>query len=133
MYLFDSSAWLVHLFGEPGVEQINQLFDEDKSGITISVLSNPEVFAKLKSLGQEDRWPTMWESYKLLFDKVIPVDVEVAQKAVELRQTTPQRLPTIDALIASTALVNELTIVHRDAHIEAIPESLLRQIRLPDR
>jgi len=133
MYLLDSSAWLVHLFDEPGVDQINQMFDENRVQISISVLSIPEISAKLKSLGQDARWPDVWGRYKLLFNRVIPVDLEIAQKAVDLRSATPKRLPTVDALIVATALVNELTVVHRDAHIGAVPQSLLRQIRLPDK
>lgn len=133
MYLLDSSAWLVHLFDEPGVDQINQMFDESSAQISISVLSIPEIAAKLKSLGQDARWPEVWQNYKLLFNKVVPVDLEIAQKAVDLRSTASQRLPTVDALIVATALVNKLTVVHRDVHIGAIPSSLLRQIQLPDK
>jgi predicted nucleic acid-binding protein len=133
MYLLDSSAWLVHMFDEPGVDQINQMFDESSAQISISVLSIPEIAAKLKSLGQDARWPEVWQNYKLLFNKVVPVDLEIAQKAVDLRSTASQRLPTVDALIVATALVHKLTVVHRDVHIGAIPGSLLRQIQLPDK
>lgn len=76
MILLDSSAWLAHLFGEPGVEQVNLLFD-DKAEVSISALF-------------------------------------------------------IDGLIASTAAVHDLTLVHRDPHLAMIPVQLLRQIQLPD-
>lgn len=133
MYLLDSSAWLVHLFDEPGVDQINQMFDDSRAQINISVLSILEIFVKLKSLGQDARWPEVWGKYKLLFNRVIPVDLEIAQKAVDLRSAPSNRLPTVDALIVATALVNKLTVVHRDTHIGAVPSSLLRQIQLPDK
>lgn len=32
MYLLDSSAWLAHLLGEPGMAQVNELFDELQFG-----------------------------------------------------------------------------------------------------
>ena len=121
------------MFGEPGVEQINQMFDESSAKIVISVLSIPEVYAKLKSLGQDSRWPEVWGKYALLFDRVIPVDIEIAQKSIDLRSTSTKRLPTVDALIVSTAMVNGLTVVHRDAHIGEIPEALVGQIKLPDK
>ena len=133
MYLLDSSAWLVHLFDEPGVDQINQMFDDSRAQINISVLSILEIFVKLKSLGQDARLPEVWGKYKLLFNRVIPVDLEIAQKAVDLRSAPSNRLPTVDALIVATALVNKLTVVHRDTHIGAVPSSLLRQIQLPDK
>lgn len=133
MYLLDSSAWLAHLFGEPGVESINQLFDENQSGISISVLSIPEIFTRLKAMGQETQWQNVWTTYEPLFDNVIPVDVTIAQKAIDLRSTTPTRLPTIDALIVSTALVNKSILVHRDKHMAALPESVIQQIQLPDK
>jgi PIN domain nuclease of toxin-antitoxin system len=47
--LLDSSAWLAHLFGEPGVEQINLLFDDADNEIYISALSIPEVHGRLKA------------------------------------------------------------------------------------
>jgi predicted nucleic acid-binding protein len=60
-------------------------------------------------------------------------DVTIAQAAIRLRVTTLQRLPTIDSLIAATAAVHGLTLVHRDPHLAAIPTSVLKQIKLPEK
>ena len=131
-HLLDSSAWLAHLFGEPGVEQVNSLFDDPRITVHLSVLSIPEVYARLNALGQPEHWEEVWTTYSALFSKVLPVDEAVAHQAVRLRAATPQRLPTIDSLIAATAAIHQLTLVHRDPHMAAIPAGSLRQMRLPD-
>jgi len=132
-HLLDSSAWLAHLFGEPGVDEVTRLFDEPKTQVSISALSIPEVFARLKSLDRQAHWSEVWEIYAALFFRVIPADAMIAHRAVQLRAVTPGRLPTIDGLIAATALANELTLVHRDPHMTAIPYPNLRQQQLPDK
>ncbi len=132
MYLLDSSAWLAHLLGESGMENVTVLFAEEVD-VNISVLSIPEVFIRLKTLGQEERWPVVWATYQPLFAQIIATDVEIAQAAIQLRSATSQRLPTIDSLIAATATVYDLTLVHRDPHLAAIPSALLNQIMLPEK
>lgn len=132
-HLLDSSAWLAHLFGESGVEQVNQLFDEPQTEVSISALSIPEVYARLKSLGRQENWPEVWEIYSSLFTKVIPADEAIAHQAILLRAAAPERLPTLDGLIAATAVVQQLILVHRDPHIAAIPTHLLGQMQLPDK
>ena len=133
MYLLDSSAWLAHLFGEPGVEHVNLLFDDPYAEISISVLSLPEVYARLRSLGKQEQWRTIWETYSILFTRVISANEAVAHQAIVLRAASQERLPTIDGLIAATAIVHQLTLVHRDQHIAAISPQLMKQIQLPDK
>jgi predicted nucleic acid-binding protein len=132
-HLLDSSAWLAHLFGEPGVEQVNQLFDDPQLEVSISALSIPELYARLKTLGRQENWPEVWEIYALLFTKVIPADEAIVHQAILLRAAAPERLPTLDGLIAATAVVQQLILVHRDPHLAAIPTHLLSQMPLPDK
>ncbi len=132
-YLLDSSAWLAHLFGEPGMEEVNQLFADEGNTVSVSVLSLPEIHARLKALGQQDQWPNIWGIYAELFTRVIPVDERIALRAIFMRTASPTRLPTIDGLIAATAGVYQLTLVHRDPHFSVIPAEHLRQIQLPDK
>jgi predicted nucleic acid-binding protein len=131
-YLLDSSAWLAHLFGEPGVEEVTSFFDDTNTQVSISALSIPEVFARLKSLGRQEHWSEVWEIYSQLFSRVIPADDVIAHQSVQLRAATHERLPTIDGLIAATALVHQLTLVHRDPHMTTIRNPDLRQMQLPD-
>jgi len=132
-HLLDSSAWLAHLFGEPGVEEVNALFDAPNVRVSISALSIPEMYARLKAMGREERWAEVWDAYAQLFVAVIPADEPIAHQAIRLRASTPQRLPTIDGLIAATARVRGLILVHRNPHMAAIPMAELRQMQLPDK
>ena len=131
--LLDTSAWLAHLFAEPGVEQVNDLFDDPQNEVNITSLSIVEVYGRLKAMGRQAHWAEVWQTYSGLFDKVLAVDVEIAQQAVVLREATPHRLPAIDALIAATAVAHHLSLVHRDPHFAAIPSTLLSQITLPEK
>ncbi|HID50597.1 MAG TPA: type II toxin-antitoxin system VapC family toxin [Anaerolineae bacterium] len=131
MFLLDSSAWLAHLLAEPGVEQVNALFDNPRHDVYISTLSIPEVYGRLKALGQETHWPEVWQIYQALFTKSLPVNEAIAHQAIALKSVIPERLPTIDGLIAATAVVHKLTLVHRDPHFANIPFNLLSQTRLP--
>lgn len=133
MYLLDSSAWLAHLLGEPGMEQVNELFDEPQVEINISALSILEIYARLRGMGQEEQWPAVWKTYALLFTHVLPADEAVALQSIALRSSTSARVPTVDSLIAATAAVHQLTLVHRDPHLAAIPAHLLQQRQLPDK
>lgn len=132
-HILDSSAWLAHLFGEPGVAEVTLLFADPHAQVSISALSIPEVFARLRAIGKETRWPEVWEIYVELFSKIIAADDLIAHQAVQLRRTTPQRLPTIDSLIAATAVVNQSILVHRDPHFNSIQEQDLQQISLPEK
>ena len=132
-HLLDSSAWLAHLFGEPGVDEVVALFDDPDSRVSVSALSIPEVYTRLKAIGKAEKWGEVWESYSALFTSVIAADEAVAQKAVQLRSASPKRLPTIDGLIAATALIEQLTLVHRDPHLATVNDPHYRQLRLPDR
>jgi predicted nucleic acid-binding protein len=133
MFLLDTSAWLAHLFGEPGVEEITLLFDDLDNDVAICVLFLAEVYGRLKALGAEDRWPQVWATYNKLFAAPLSVDETVTHQAIALRKAATKRLPTIDALIAATAVQQGAILVHRDPHFESIPAKLLQQTRLPDK
>jgi predicted nucleic acid-binding protein len=133
MFLLDTSAWLAHLFGEPGVEEVTLLFDDPVNEVAICVLSLAEVYGRLKALRTEDRWPQVWMTYSKLFSAPLPVDETVTHHAIVLRKAATKRLPTIDALIAATAVQNRAILVHRDPHFDALPVEQLQQIKLPEK
>lgn len=132
-HLLDSSAWLAHLFGESGVDDVTHLFKDPAVKVSISALSIPEVYGRLIALGKQAHWADVWENYAALFSKVISADVNIAHRAIQIRDETPRRLPTIDALIAAVAAENDLILVHRDPHLSAIPASSLQQMQLPSK
>jgi len=43
------------------------------------------------------------------------------------------RLSLVDAMIAGCAAAHDLTLVHRDRHMDAIPANQVTVLRLPDR
>lgn len=129
--LLDTSAWLAHLFGEPGVEEVGSFLEDSGTSVSISALSIPEVYTRLKAIGKGEKWGAVWAIYSELFSNVIPADEAVAQQAVRLRTSTAGRLPTIDGLIAATAIAEGLTLVHRDPHMARIRSGDLKQRQLP--
>lgn len=132
-YLLDSSAWLAHLFGGPGVDEVGALFDDPDTRVSISALSIPEVYTRLKAIGKAEKWSEVWGIYSELFSSVIAAGEAIAHRAVQLRTGSAKRLPTIDGLIAATALVEGLTLVHRDPHLAIVKDPEFRQLRLADK
>lgn len=129
-HLLDTSALLVFLFGEPGADRVQALFDEERNGIAVSVLTKTELWARLKSLGSESRFAAIWAANNELLEAVLPVDEVVANVSLDLRRHCADRIPTVDALIAATASYHGLTLVHRDAHMRGLPSRLVRQMDL---
>ena len=132
-HLLDSTAWLAHLFGEPGVDEVGLLFDDPNYQVFISALSIPEVYARLKAIGREAHWVEVWSLYSELFSGIIAADEAIAHQAIQLCAETPVRIPTIDGLIAATALNRHLTLVHRDPHMAVVQDLELRQMQLPNK
>jgi len=130
-YLFDTSAWIAHIFKEPGWEYLNALFDEDGSSIGISVVSLTELQSRLKALGHDGQFEHLYEFYRPLFDRIVLVDENVALRAIALKREAISRLPGFDALIAATASLQEAVLIHRDAHFQSVPTDRLKQKMLP--
>jgi predicted nucleic acid-binding protein len=132
-YLFDTSAWIAHIFQEPGWEYINALFEEDGSSIGICVVSLAELHGRLKALGSDEQLEPLLEFYRPLFDRIVPVDENVASRAIALRNAATDRLPSLDAFIAGAGSLHKAVLIHRDAHFTAIPLDLLQQRLLPEK
>ena len=130
-YLFDTSAWIAHIFKEPGWEYLNDLFDEDCSSIGVSVVSLTELQSRLKALGHDEQFEPLYEFYRPLFDRIMPVDENVALRAIALKREATSRLPGFDALIAATASLQDAVLIHRDAHFQSVPTGQLKQKMLP--
>lgn len=129
-HLLDTSAFLAFFFDEEGAEHVRSLFDDGRNHIGISVLTKVEFWARLKSLGRDGDFGHEWGLVLPLFDAVLGVDDSVAERSIALRCAATRRLPTIDVLIAATAAVHGLVLVHRDPHFRSIPADHLPQIDL---
>ena len=47
-YLLDTSAWLAHVFNEPGADEVTALFEDSEATIVISALSILETLAQVR-------------------------------------------------------------------------------------
>jgi len=127
-HLLDTSAWLAHVFEEPGSQSVTELFD--RQSVAVSVLSLAEMGSRLEALGRAAEFDALWTAYRDLVDAVVPVSEEVALCANRIRNRTTGRLPVVDALIAASASVHKLILVHRDPHFLGVPGDLLGQLPL---
>ena len=126
-HILDSSAWLAHIFEEPGGDEVTALFEDPETEIGISVLSLLEVHVQFRIKDRTDDFHEMVESYRPLFSRIIIANEPVILRAVNLREAASARLPAIDSMIAATAALQGAVLVHRDAHFLSIPDHLLTQ------
>jgi len=129
-HLLDTSAWLAHLFREPGYEQVSNLLLEPTNQVAVSVLSLLEVYGRMQQLQIERRFEEIVEEYRGMFTHFLPVDERVATRATVLRRESSTRVPAIDALIAATAAHHNATLVHRDPHFAGLPDGQPAQLVL---
>lgn len=132
-YLLDTSALLAHYRNERGADQVQALFEDEDEKILLCSVSLPEFSRRLRELGAtETGIARVLEDYKQLVDEIVSVDESVAEDSDELLRFTLRRLPLMDALIGSAARSRQAVLVHRDAHMRAIPAKLVRQLDLED-
>ncbi|MEX2579583.1 MAG: PIN domain-containing protein [Verrucomicrobiales bacterium] len=131
-HLLDTTALLALMLDEAGGERVETLIDDDQVEVAISVLTKAETWARLKSLGREAAFEEEWRILLPLFGAVLEVDEGVVDASLSLRGLATSRLPSMDALIAGTAVRHQLILVHRDAHFRAIPEEELPSIDLTE-
>ena len=130
-YLLDTSALLAHFRHETGWEDVQRIFEDPEAVVFLAGVSLAEFARRLNELGAPDEEidQTVGD-YELLFAAIAPVDARTAKAAYEIGQSTPARLPLIDALIAAVAQELDAILVHRDQHMAAIPEAVLEQLYL---
>ena len=130
--LFDTSAILAHYLEEEGWEQVENFFLKPQQAILICAVSLVELNSRLLELGENpsDRRKILNE-YRGFCADVVAVDESIARLAIQLRESTPSRLPLTDSLIAACAKQRDATLIHRDPHFRVISSSDLKQIELP--
>ena len=126
MYLLDTSAILAHCFGEEGAGLVRKILAQ-KEGFVASV-SWFELRVQLQEYPEADE---IIRNYETAAASTFAITHEIAAAAFELRRLSGIRIPTVDALIAATAKINGLQLIHRDPHFATIPADLLKQVMLP--
>jgi predicted nucleic acid-binding protein len=131
-YLLDTSALLAHFFDEPGATETEAIFNRGRDEVAVSAVSVAEFEGRLTQEGiDEDERLFACLNYFSLLARVLPVIQQTGHLAADLRSRTPVRLPLVDALIAAAAKEHQLTLVHRDPHMAAIPAGDVSQLVLP--
>lgn len=131
--LLDTSALLAHFRNESGAERVQALFEEDGAELLLCSITLPEFARRIHALGASlEETQEIVRRYRHIADEVVAVDAKVAELAFNLIVETPERIPLVDALIAASAQSRGAHLVHRDAHMKAIPSSLLQQTALDE-
>jgi predicted nucleic acid-binding protein len=130
-HLLDTSALLAHFRNETGAGEVQAIFEDAGNAVGISVVSIAEFGIRLSTLGMSQ--PDMHaiiSSYQELLDDVLPLTEDIAIRATSLKTSASARLPLVDALIAATAISENATLVHRDAHFLALTGREVKQFAL---
>ncbi len=128
LYLLDTSALLVHFRNEAGAARVQSILEDGGAEVLIASPSVAELARRVAGLGAETTEArAVALEYAGLVSQVIAIDTALAIRAFELGSAAAQRLPLVDALIASAASLHEATLVHRDPHFRTIPVDLLEQ------
>jgi predicted nucleic acid-binding protein len=131
-HVLDTSALLAHYFNEPGAESLDALWADPSNRLAVSAVTIAELKGRLHNeLADDAEALQAAEAYCNELTTCLPVDRATAEMAWQLRLTTPNRLPLVDALIAATARAAGAVLVHKDPHMAQIPSELVPQIALP--
>jgi predicted nucleic acid-binding protein len=106
-YLIDTNILIYHVAGlKECTDFINKVLTQNSFNISI--------ITKIEFLGWKKHSTIGFDKCRLLIDSanVYMLDEDIANKAVELKRSTNIKLA--DAVIAATALVNNLTLVTRN-------------------
>ena len=129
-YLFDTSALLAHYREEPGWDQVEDLLKTE--AVTVCVVSWLEFRIRLAEMTADQAEASEASAiYESLWSRMLPVDRLSVQAAWALRRAVRERIPLADCLIAGCAKRHNVTLVHRDVHLAAIPLNMLAAIQLP--
>jgi predicted nucleic acid-binding protein len=126
-HLLDSSAVIAYYFDEPGADQVAFLLEDNRNPPAVSCITEIEFWSRLRSLGDESSFESNWKEIAEIVS-IEPLTNAAATRAREIRQACQERLPTVDTLIAATASVRDITLVHRDPHFQSIPSRFLKQL-----
>ena len=130
-HLLDTSALLAHYRQEPGSDQVQALFEREDEDLLIASVSLPEFARRLRDLGATPAAAQeIVARYRQAVTDIVSIDAPIATDSFDLLAQLPARLPLIDALIAAAARARSARLVHRDAHLRAVPAALLAQLDL---
>jgi len=133
MYLLDTCLLSELIRKEPNQGVLDWIKDKEESSLFLSVLTIGELkegIVKLKPSTKKKEL-TLWfaELESRFKDRIIPIDIQISLKWGEIQanlEVNGNSMPTIDSLIASTALCKNLIVVTRNgkdmkqSHVEIL-------------
>ena len=133
MYLLDTCLLSELIRKEPNQGVLDWIKDKEESSLFLSVLTIGELrkgIVKLKPSTKKKEL-TLWfaELESRFKDRIIPIDIQISLKWGEIQanlEVKRNSMPTIDSLIASTALCKNLIVVTRNgkdmkqSHVEIL-------------
>jgi predicted nucleic acid-binding protein len=133
MYLLDTCLISELIRKEPNQGVLDWIKDKEETFLFLSVLTIGELrkgIAKLKPSTKKKEL-TLWfaELESRFKDRIIPIDIQISLKWGEIQASLEVKgssMPTIDSLIASTALCKNLIVVTRNgkdmkqSHVEIL-------------
>ena len=133
-FILDTSALLAHSLEEPGYDTVESILERFPDEAHISAMTWLEIQIRLEEIHPNaNARREILACYAELLDDPVPVTKEVVSAALDIRHQSSPRIPNADAIIAATARLEGATLVHRDPHLSAIPQSLVKQVVLPPR
>ncbi|MDA1278166.1 MAG: PIN domain-containing protein [Verrucomicrobia bacterium] len=119
--VLDASALLAMFFGQPGMEQVRDLFhkaaDADKP-MLISAVNWAEVLYKMQSKHGKEGWETARRFEHSMPLDVAPLDRELAESAALLKHA--YKLGLADAFAAALAKSKKAELVTADTEFKAL-------------
>jgi len=107
-YLLDSNTiidYIACLYPRKAAQWLNQIIDEE---INVSIITKIEVLSF--DPDKDDNYPILVDFFEA--SNIFELTNDIVNKTIQIRQKQKIKLP--DAVIASTALVNDLVIVTRN-------------------
>ena len=128
MVLLDTSALMVHFDQDPGWEIVEDLLFSGKAWVSAVTWLELRVILERKAAAAE-----LVAVYQESVAGTVDVTAEVAEAAFAIRRATAStgRVPAMESLIAASAKVKGYRLLHRDAHLGQIPQTVVTQTQLP--
>ena len=118
--LFDTSVLIAFFLKETGWQRVLALLQDESIVVLIASVSVTEFARRLHFLNQSaSQIQFFMLEMRALITEVVVIDEAIAEFAFELYRATPERLPTLDSLIAAAASSKGAVLVHRDKHFNA--------------
>lgn len=126
-YLIDTCALSELVSSRPDKNVISWIESAPQESLYVSVLSIGEIRKGVEKLshGRRHNQILNWLEHDLpqwFEDRMLPIDVQVAEEWGRLQSRVERTFPAIDSLIAATSLFHRLTVVTRNVKDFDLPD-----------